>query len=171
MADTNVLGSLGIDAGKLIWQIVNFSILMFVLTKLLYKPIMKKLDERAKLIKQGIKAAEDSIKKQEEAEKGREKIMSDARKQVEKLIVKAKKDAQISKNEIVAEAKNEADKLMSKKQIEIEDLLKKQEKQLQGKVADLSTQVARKVLQDYLDPKAQNKVLDSTLKKIAKMKV
>lgn len=168
---TNVFASLGIDAGRLIWQIINFGILFFVLSKVLYKPILKKLDERTKLIKDGIKAAEDNLKKQTEAEAEREKLMQVARKDVEKIIEKAKKDAVITKEEIVQQAKDEAAKLMVKQGKEIDDKLAASEKALQSKVADLSVAVARKVLQDYLDKDKQQDLIEKQLSQIAKIKV
>jgi len=79
---TNVFGSLGINPVNLFWQIVNFGLLMFVLTKVLYKPILHKLDERAKLIKDGLTAAQDNLKKQEEADQKRQQMLQETRKEV-----------------------------------------------------------------------------------------
>jgi len=127
---TNVFGSLGINPVNLFWQIVNFGLLMFVLTKVLYKPILHKLDERAKLIKDGLTAAQDNLKKQEEADQKRQQMLQETRKEVEKLIEKAKKDAVTVKEEILAEAKTDAGKLMERQAKEIEDKLASQEKAL-----------------------------------------
>jgi len=167
----NVFSSLGIDAGKLIWQIVNFGILMFVLTKVLYKPILQKLDQRAKLIKDGLKAANENIQKQEEAEAQRQKMFQDARKDVETLIAKAKKDAISAKEEILEQTKIEASKLMDRKEKEIEDKMAAQEKALQAKVVDLSVSVARKALGDYLDSSKQKELIEQQLKQLAKTKL
>ena len=167
----NVFASLGIDPGKLIWQIVNFGILLFVLSKVLYKPILQKLDQRAKLIKDGIKAANENIKKQEEADAQRQKMLQDARKDVEVLIAKAKKDALSAKDEILAEAKKEAAKLMDRKEKEIEDKMAASEKALQSKVVDLSVSVARKALEQYLDSSKQEELVSKQLEQLAKTKL
>jgi len=167
----NVFASLGIDPGKLIWQIVNFGILLFVLSKVLYKPILQKLDQRAKLIKDGIKAANENIQKQEEADAQRQKMLQDARKDVEVLIAKAKKDALSAKDEILAEAKKEAAKLMDRKEKEIEDKMAASEKALQSKVVDLSVSVARKALEQYLDSSKQEELVSKQLEQLAKTKL
>jgi len=168
---TNVFGSLGINPVNLFWQIVNFGLLMFVLTKVLYKPILHKLDERAKLIKDGLTAAQDNLKKQEEADQKRQQMLQETRKEVEKLIEKAKKDAVTVKEEILAEAKTDAGKLMERQAKEIEDKLASQEKALQAKVADLSVSVARKVLTEYLDEAKQKELIEKQLSQIAKTKI
>lgn len=167
----NVFASLGIDPGKLIWQIVNFGILLFVLSKVLYKPILQKLDQRAKLIKDGIKAANENIQKQEEADAQRQKMLQDARKDVEVLIAKAKKDALSAKDEILAEAKKEAAKLMDRKEKETEDKMAASEKALQSKVVDLSVSVARKALEQYLDSSKQEELVSKQLEQLAKTKL
>jgi len=58
------LSSLGIDLKILLAQLVNFGILIFLLSKFLYKPVLKMLDQRKKKIAESIKKAEEIEKKE-----------------------------------------------------------------------------------------------------------
>ena len=83
--------ALGINLPGLITQIISFLILLFVLSKLLYKPVIKMLDERAERIKTSLSAAE---KANEDAALSAEKIEKElisARQEGQKIIDQAKK--------------------------------------------------------------------------------
>ena len=49
------MGELGINLPGLITQLISFSILLFLISKFLYKPVVKLLDERAEKIKKGVR--------------------------------------------------------------------------------------------------------------------
>ena len=170
MAEASVFQSLGINPINLISQMVNIGILIFVLNKFLYKPILKKLDERSKLVKKGIEAAEHNVKLSEEMEAERIKQLQKTQKEIEKMLAKAKSDASQVKNEIIKDAQTQAEKLLVKRQGEIEQMLEKQQKELQTHVADIAVSVARKVLSEYIDEKTQANIMESQLKKLAKTK-
>ncbi|NMC35902.1 F0F1 ATP synthase subunit B [Candidatus Beckwithbacteria bacterium] len=171
MTEGGVFTQLGINPLYLISQIVSFGVLLFLLNKFLYKPILRKLDERASLIKKGAKAAEANLQTQEKIEQERQKTLKQTQKEVSLILNQARKDAKLMQEELVAQAKAEAEKIMAKKQAEIDEQLARQEKTLHDKMADLSVQVSKKVLQEYLDPKTQQKILDTQLNKIAKKQI
>jgi len=100
--------SLGLDWKVFLAQIVNFGILLFVLKKVLYKPLMKLLDERNKAVNQAVtnsQTIENKLKKIEEeeqklldrakqrAKKEREELMEIANEEKEKIINEAKLSA------------------------------------------------------------------------------
>lgn len=127
------LSSLGIDWKSLIAQIVNFLILLFVLSKLLYKPLVEMLDQRKKGIAKGVadaKAAEARLlqveeeakekikgavenaneiveKASKEATKQATTIIEDAKKKSFQIIEKANESAQKRQNEIMREVKKD----------------------------------------------------------------
>ena len=170
-AEGNVLTSLGFNTASLIGQVVNFAVLLFVLKKFVYTPILNKLDERAKTIKQGVMAAQENVKKQEEMEKTFEKKMTLAAKKTDEIIAQAKEDAKSVKEDIIAQAKKDSEKMMERKKAEIEELLVKQEKELEKKVVDVAADLTKKVLSDALDAKTQENIIESQLKKIKNVKI
>ena len=105
-----LLNSLGINAKLLIAQIVNFLILLFVLYKFAYGPVLRMLDERTKKIEKGMKDAEASGKKLEEIAAKEKGILDEAKNQA-KEIVKRSEDAAVKQaEEIVITAKDQTQK-------------------------------------------------------------
>jgi F-type H+-transporting ATPase subunit b len=94
-----VLHKLGIDWKLLIAQGVNFLILLYILKRFVYKPMLAFLDERAGKIESGLHNAEAASKRLEEAEKEHGTLLADAQKQArsiveEALLVAKKRDAE-----------------------------------------------------------------------------
>lgn len=95
---------------QVLFQVVNFGVILFVLTKFLYKPIQKVLDERQAKINDGLKAAEVSLKTQAEVEDSKKKELGRARREAAKIIEGAKKDAKVQADAMLKDAKDKAGK-------------------------------------------------------------
>ena len=70
-----------INAIQIILQIVNFAVLVTVLTKFLYKPILKILEGRAQRIQEGLEAAEKSLEERAAVEEKKQEILIKTEKQ------------------------------------------------------------------------------------------
>jgi len=114
----NFLGSLGIDLNLLIAQVVNFSILLWILTKFLYKPIIKRIEkdeaelkdaqEQSKILAQE-KLSFSEQKKSEisQAKKRAKEIISEAEKIATQIKDRASKTAQEEKKAVIKQIKNQ----------------------------------------------------------------
>jgi F-type H+-transporting ATPase subunit b len=142
-----VFDSLGINLTYLIGQIINFGILLFVLTKFLYKPILKILDERAKKIAQGLKAAEENIQQKEKMDATKKEQMMQTRAEVEKILAQAKQEAKSLKEQMVTQAGEEAKAKAEKEYAKLHERLEKDEALLRKRVGKMSVDLARKLLQ------------------------
>jgi F-type H+-transporting ATPase subunit b len=109
MAD--LLTSFGIDWRLLIMQIVNFGVLLAVLTYFLYRPILNVLDERRKKIEQGVKDASDAKHKLENAENEVKEILGTASKNADEIIVKARDMAVEKGDDIIKKAESRGEKI------------------------------------------------------------
>ena len=109
-----LLTSLGIDWRLFSAQLINFSILLLILYKFVYKPVLKMLDDRTDKIEKGLADAEESGKKLKEIEEKEKKVLVDAKKQAKDIIKKAEEQAQINKAEFVVIAQTESDKIIEK---------------------------------------------------------
>lgn len=101
---SELVNQLGIDPKLLLAQGVNFLILLFVLTKFVYKPLMKMVEERRRKIELGVKGgemAEEVIKKAEEEKAG---IIKEADTHAVAIISEAEKNAQKKAQEIALQA-------------------------------------------------------------------
>ena len=81
--------NIGIDWKVLLAQIVNFAILLFVLKKFAYKPILKVLNDRRKKIEEAIERSKSVDQKMAEIEILKEKILVEARRESDEIIKKA----------------------------------------------------------------------------------
>ena len=84
---------LGIEPKLLLAQIVNFLIIAFVLTKLLYKPILAMLEKRKKEIAQGLELTEKMRLAEEKYKEKEEKLLSEARREARTIVEAAEKEA------------------------------------------------------------------------------
>ncbi len=102
----------GVDWFKLIAQILNFLIIVYLINRFGFRPMLRLMDERANRIRQGLEAAESAERDRALAQSEREAAVAEARKEAQAMIARATKIAEDSRQEILAEAKVEADKLV-----------------------------------------------------------
>ncbi len=164
-----MLDKLGINPINLIAQIVNFAILFFVLRKFLFKPILHLLDERAKKVAEGLKAAEANIKAKEEFETIKKTELKKSRDELEKILAAARLEAKTNGEEIIKKARSEAQNQAEKEFQQMQQRLQQEEKILQTKIANMAVELTKKILKESLDPSMQKNILQSQIKKMAKL--
>ena len=96
-----IFQAFGLDIKHLIENLVNFLILVFILYKLGYKPILKFVKERQEKIEKGIKHAEEAAKRLDDAATEQDKILSKAHKEAQDIIGKAKDQAKAQADGII----------------------------------------------------------------------
>lgn len=146
-----LLSNLGINGKLLVAQIINFLILLFVLYKFAYGPILKMLEERTKKIEKGLKDADESHKKLAEIVQKEKEVMAEARKEAQAIIVKAEEQAKKSKDEIAVEAKAQAEKIMQDTEKKIEDEKNKMLAEVKGEIAGLVIAATEKLIGEKVD--------------------
>jgi len=104
--------ALGIDLKLLIAQIINFGILFFLLSKFLYKPITKMLDDRQTKIEKGLKDAEKAATDLKKADTESEKILEKAYKDANGILKNAKAAATAEGALIIKKSSEQADRIM-----------------------------------------------------------
>lgn len=125
---SELIHQFGIEWKLLLAQIVNFFILLIVLKKFAYGPILQILKERKKRIEEGLLAAEESQKKLGEAEKEKEGILTEARKESLGIIQKSETTAKEKESQILVEASKKADGIFQEEKSKIhEEKLKMKE--------------------------------------------
>ena len=160
-----------INVQQLILQIVNFSIIFFLLSKFVYKPILKILDERANKVADGLKAAEKSIQEQVLMEETKQKELVKTQKEVAKILEEANKKANVLSKSIVAEARTEAQKVIKNEETQLRARLEKEESRLKGEIASLVTNTTKTVLKSNLSTKHQKEIIKSQISDLKKLKV
>jgi F-type H+-transporting ATPase subunit b len=159
-----------IQLPQILFQIVNFAIVLFVLKKFLLKPIKKVLDERSDRVAEGMKAAEENIKAQEEMEKTAKAEIAKARKEAAAIVAEAKKDAEKKAAEIIEEAKADAKKAVATERRALEAAMADEKKRLQSQLAELITATTEQVLADGVNEKMQHEIIKSQIAKIKEVR-
>jgi len=157
------------SVGLFFWQSLVFLILIFLLRKYAWKPILNAVNEREESIEGALKAAEQARQEIESMQASNEAIMKEAREERERIL----KEARDMKNTIVAEAKetavSEAEKTVASAKAAIEAEKAAAIAELKNHAAVLSIEVAEKVLGQELS--AENKQAAMISKMIDEVKI
>src|SRR5579885_401105 len=105
---------LGIDGPRLIFQIVNFLILLFLLQRLLFKPVLRLMDQRAAKVRESIDEAHRMQQLADEIREMNEKIQEDAKRQANDILEGARRMAEQYEASEKEEARKRADDLVAR---------------------------------------------------------
>jgi F-type H+-transporting ATPase subunit b len=153
------------DYGTIFWMVIIFGVVLFILKKFAWGPILKALKEREKSIADALNSAEKARKDVAGLKAANDQIITEARKEKDLIL----KEARDIKDKIVAEARNQANaeaqksidfarqQINAEKTAAINDIKKQ--------VAELSVMIAEKVIKKELEnPKDQEILVDDLLK-------
>lgn len=160
---SELLHSLGIEWPILIAQIVNFAILLAILGKFVYKPVLKMLDERQEGVAKALEREEKAAAKLAAADAEREKILAAARAESQGIIDEAKKDGEGLKVKLVATAKEEITKLKADAEKRLKDERARLVTEVKGEIGGLIVDTIEKTLGDVLDARTQGRMVEQAL--------
>lgn len=160
---TELLSKLGIDWKLLIAQIVNFLILLFILYKFAYGPIVAMLEKRQKKIEQGLKDAEAARRNLEKSEEKQKEILKKARADFKVIVEKAHTQAEKSKSEIAAEAKAQAERILADAKVQIGREKEKTIREIKSEIGGLVIAAAEKVIGERLDEDKDKKLIERAI--------
>lgn len=144
----SLLDAFGIDVKLLLAQLVNFGVLFVALTWLLYKPVMKTLDERAAKIAQGVEDAEIASEKALQADENAAKVVKGAETEAEGIVSSARDLAGTEKSRIMKEAEARAAQVAADAEARAEETAAKALRDSEKEVARLAVLAAEKVLRE-----------------------
>ncbi len=151
--------------GLMFWTCVVFTLLVILLRKFAWKPILTAVDERNSTIEDALQAAEKAKTEMAELTSNNEKIIAEAKKERDGLL----KEAREMKEQIVVDAKNqantEADKIITAAKEQIANEKMKAVTELKNHVAELSIAMAEKIVRAELsDADKQKEFVANALK-------
>jgi F-type H+-transporting ATPase subunit b len=159
-----------VDGPKLLFQVINFLVLLYLLNRFLFKPVLARLDERSATIKKGLEDAESAARDRELAQAEREAAVAEARKEAQQMIARATKIAEDSRAEIVAEAKANAEKVTERAREEINAEKEKAMAELRATVADLALEAASRLIRTEMDTPTQRRLVEEFLTEVTPSK-
>ncbi len=157
---------LGIDLKFILAQIANFLILLFILQKVLYKPILKILADRKKKIDEGLIDADKIRQELEAINKEKEQILKSARGEGLKIIEKQRDVAENQKEEIIMNANKEAKRVLESAGQRLKEEEELMIAQVRERIGLLATQMAEKIISEKLTPEGQRRIVEERIKEL-----
>ena len=158
---------MGINLPGLITQLISFAILVFLLTRFLYKPVVKLLDERAEKIKKGLSDAETASKGAEEAASKNEEELSQARLEGKKLVEAAREASNQLREDEKEKIAVEISQMMEKAKKEINSERDSAILELKNRFGELVVDAAGKVIEKEIDEKSHSELITKALEEKA----
>lgn len=163
-----LIHALGLDWKILLAQFINFAILVFVLWKFGYKPVLNLLKERQDKISKGIEDAQKATEKLAEISEQEKQVLKEAKIEAAKIIDQAKEDGEKRKKELVAKAKEEVKQIIDQEKVKIKAERQEAMNQVKKEVADLVIVAVEKVLKEKMDEDKDQKLIRKIVKQLDK---
>ena len=157
---------LGISLPLLLAFVINFIILLALLGKFLYKPVLKMLDERAQKVKESMEWAESIKRDYEQAKAEVQKQIEKGRQEAQGIIAQAVQTGEVLKEEARKEASGQAKAIVEKARLQLEAERDKMVEDLRKEFVSLLILASEKVIRQSLDKEKQSKLIEETLSQI-----
>jgi F-type H+-transporting ATPase subunit b len=154
------MAELGINLGFLIFQILNFSIVLILLYKWAYNPIIKALETRKQKIAQSMEDARIAAEARANAEEAARQIIAKAQSEAAERVRESTQRAESASTDVKAQAEQEAAKIREQA---IADAATERDRilgDLRGQVAALAIAAAQKLIGEALDEKRQHTLIE-----------
>ena len=130
---------LSINFSELFWGIFNFFLLLFLLNRFLYKPLIKFMDDRKARIDAGLDEEKKALEEEQANNDGIEAALDEKRVEAKSIIEKAGAEDKVSHSQAISEARSDAEKTV----LDARENAAKVEKQLEERVKQQSQALAR----------------------------
>jgi len=154
---------LGINLGYLIAQLVNFLLLVWLLNRFAYKPVLRMLAERRQRIEDGLRAADLAREEAARQHAELERQLEEERRKARERIADAARQSEQMREQILAEARAEAERIVAEAREQAVQERERILQEAQRQIADLSLLVAQKVVGETLDERRHHQLIQKFL--------
>ena len=165
-----LIEKLGIDWRLLIAQIINFFILLFVLYRFAYKPIIRVLHKRTETIEKSLSDAKKIEQNLAESEKKQSEILTRSRLEAKKILDDTNQQAEVLRQSRLKETNQEIEKLKQTAQEDILQAKDKMLKEVKSEVADLVVLTTEKIIEQKIDEKTNRRLIEQALTELTHQK-
>ena len=155
-----------IQVPQILFQIINFGVVFGALSYLLYKPVLKILEERSNKVQEAQKIAEASFKEKAAIDEEKKKIKKDGEAEAAKIIDAAKKTAEAQAQQIMVEAKKQAKSEIERMKTAYVAQQQQAADNLKSEFNSAVLKVTAKVMGSVFDQKTHEKIINQELKTI-----
>jgi F-type H+-transporting ATPase subunit b len=155
-----------LDPGLFIWTIVTFLVLLGLLAKFAWRPLLDALETRQNAIKKSLDDAQQATKELERLNLESAQIISRARVDAETIVSQSRADGERLREEIKQKARAEADHIVKNAERQIQLETSRALEQIRREAVDLSVMIASKIIQRNLSKEDNERLIDEALKQV-----
>ena len=154
------------DIGNAVWTLVIFLLVVLVLGKFAWGPLLSGLVQREEFIRRSLQEAKDDREAAEARLAEYEAKLADAGVQAAEIVDQGKRNAEAARASIEEKAREESDKMVERAKREIELAKQSAIKDLYATSSDLATEIASRILQRELNPQDHEKLIADSIREL-----
>jgi F-type H+-transporting ATPase subunit b len=152
------------EFGLMIWTVITFLVMVVILKRIAWKPLLKAIDEREDKINRDLKSIQDSRAEMERLKKDYEHRMIEIQDRMQAMLAEAERQGNVSRERIVKAAEEEAHGIAEKTRKQLEGEKDRLVAELRQEIGSLAVEVAEKLMRQTVDKKIQDRVFEDFLK-------
>lgn len=154
------------DPGLFIWTIIVFLVLLTLLAKFAWGPLLQALEGRQEAIRKALDDAQQAKAELERLQHESAQIIAKARQEADAIITRSRSDGEALREELRTKARAEADGIVKNAERQIQAETARAVQQIRHEAADLSVAIASKIIQRNLSKEDNQRLIDETLRQL-----
>jgi F-type H+-transporting ATPase subunit b len=154
------------DPGLFIWTILTFLVLLWLLAKFAWRPLLQALEARQELIRKSLEDAQQARRELERVSQESAQILKESRVQAEAIIAQSRSDAERLREEMKQKAKAESETIVRNAERQIQLETGRALQQIRHEAADLSILIASKLIQRNLSSEDNDRLIEEALTQV-----
>jgi len=155
--------------GTLIAEIITFLVMVGILARWVYPPVMRLAEQREKAIESGLRQAQEAERRLAEVRGEVEQLLEEARVQAREIIARAHRDAIAEAEEVRAKARRDAEAFLARAQDDIRSERDRALRELRSQVGALVVAAAARLLGEAIDAQAHKRLIESSLETLEQL--
>ena len=155
-----------VEPGLAIWTILTFLVLVLLLAKYAWRPLLRALDARQETIRKSLEDAQQARQAAEDANKNSEQILKQARADAEAIIATSRAEAEKLREEMRQTARSDAETIIRDARTQIDVETGRALRKIRGEIADISVDIAAKLIRRNCSREVNIDLIEETLNQI-----
>jgi F-type H+-transporting ATPase subunit b len=154
------------DPGLFIWTILTFLVLVGLLTKFAWRPLLEALERRQKTIAQALEDAQHARHELERLQRESQQMLQTARHEADAIISRSRSDAEALREELKQKSRAEAATIVKNAERQIQQETARAIQQIRQEAVDLSVTIASKILRRQVSKEDNEALIEETIKQV-----
>lgn len=165
-SESGILGTFGLRGDLFLAQLINFIIVLLVLWRFVYKPIMAMLDAREASIAKSVKDVEEISARMKSAEAERHAMLTEAKKEAQVIIEAAMHETDVRKNEMIENAKREVERVIAHGKEQLAAEREASIVAMRKDIVDVAVRAAAKIVTENMTAKKSQSLAEEVVRKL-----